>query len=80
MEAARALLLKEEGNRHFGDGDYIGAEALYSKAYVLLLPLLLELHEFSLLAAISAFQPVPPWSLRSPTFRRAQGSLQSRRD
>lgn len=28
----RALLLKEEGNRHFQEGDYAGADALYSKA------------------------------------------------
>lgn len=30
---SRSLELKEEGNRHFQDGDYVGAESLYSKAY-----------------------------------------------
>lgn len=30
----RALLLKEEGNRHFQEGDYAGADALYSKAII----------------------------------------------
>jgi hypothetical protein len=29
---ARALALKEEGNRHFGEGKFAVAEALYSKA------------------------------------------------
>ena len=27
-----AMLLKEEGNRHFQASDFAGAEALYSKA------------------------------------------------
>lgn len=31
---SRSLELKQEGNRHFQNGDYIGAEGLYSKAYV----------------------------------------------
>lgn len=31
---SRSLELKEEGNRHFQAGDYVGAESLYSKAYV----------------------------------------------
>lgn len=29
---SRSIQLKEEGNRHFQQGDYAGAEALYSKA------------------------------------------------
>jgi len=32
--AARAMHLKEEGNRRFQDGEYVGAEALYSKALI----------------------------------------------
>lgn len=28
----KAVLLKEEGNRHFQEGDYAGADVLYSKA------------------------------------------------
>jgi len=32
--SARSIQLKEEGNLHFGKGDYAGAEGLYSKAYV----------------------------------------------
>ncbi|KAK3389634.1 U-box domain-containing protein [Podospora didyma] len=32
--AARALQLKEEGNLHFKKGDYVSAEALYSKAII----------------------------------------------
>lgn len=31
-DAAKALELKNEGNRHFNAGDYTRAEALYSKA------------------------------------------------
>lgn len=30
--ASKAVLLKEEGNRHFQKDDFDGAEALYSKA------------------------------------------------
>lgn len=30
---AKAMLLKEEGNRHFQHGDFVGAEGLYSQAY-----------------------------------------------
>ncbi|RYP26265.1 hypothetical protein DL767_008115 [Monosporascus sp. MG133] len=33
-DPARSALLKEEGNSHFKKEDYIGAESLYSKAYV----------------------------------------------
>ncbi|KAJ9156392.1 U-box domain-containing protein [Pleurostoma richardsiae] len=32
--SSKALLLKEEGNRHFQAGDYTGAEGLYSKAII----------------------------------------------
>ncbi|KAK0619968.1 hypothetical protein B0T14DRAFT_520320 [Immersiella caudata] len=32
--SARAMQLKEEGNRHFQAGDYVSAEALYSKALI----------------------------------------------
>ncbi|KAJ0306764.1 hypothetical protein COL5a_006119 [Colletotrichum fioriniae] len=31
---SRSIQLKEEGNRHFQQGDYAGAEALYSKAII----------------------------------------------
>ena len=34
MSTAKAILLKEDGNRRFQAGDYVSAEALYSKAYV----------------------------------------------
>ncbi|EFX06056.1 u-box domain protein [Grosmannia clavigera kw1407] len=34
MSSAKALSLKEEGNRHFQEGDYAGADALYSKAII----------------------------------------------
>lgn len=30
----KATLLKEEGNRYFGQNDFVRAEALYTKAYV----------------------------------------------
>lgn len=30
---SRSLELKEEGNRHFQSGDFVGADSLYSKAY-----------------------------------------------
>lgn len=33
-DTAKSTLLKEEGNSHFKKEDYIGAESLYSKAYV----------------------------------------------
>ena len=33
-DPARSNVLKEEGNSHFKKEDYIGAESLYSKAYV----------------------------------------------
>lgn len=33
-ETSRAIQLKEEGNRCFQQGNYTGAEGLYSKAYV----------------------------------------------
>lgn len=29
---SKSLQLKEEGNKHFQAGDYIGADSLYSKA------------------------------------------------
>lgn len=29
---SKSLQLKEEGNRHFQTGDYVGADSLYSKA------------------------------------------------
>jgi STIP1 family protein 1 len=29
---SRSIHLKEEGNRHFQSGDYLGAEGFYSKA------------------------------------------------
>jgi hypothetical protein len=32
--ATEALRLKEEGNIYFKKEDYVGAEALYSRAYV----------------------------------------------
>ncbi|KAF9874691.1 chip protein (carboxyl terminus of hsc70-interacting protein) [Colletotrichum karsti] len=32
--SSRSIQLKEEGNRHFQQGDYAGAEALYSKAII----------------------------------------------
>jgi hypothetical protein len=32
MSSAKAVQLKEEGNKYFQAGDYIGAEGLYSKA------------------------------------------------
>jgi len=32
--SGKALLLKEDGNRHFQTGDYVTAEALYSKALI----------------------------------------------
>ncbi|QPH17911.1 hypothetical protein C2857_002830 [Epichloe festucae Fl1] len=31
---SRSLQLKQEGNRHFQNGDYVGAEGLYSKAII----------------------------------------------
>jgi hypothetical protein len=31
----RAVALKNEGNKLYQAGDYVGAEGLYSKAYVL---------------------------------------------
>ena len=37
-DATRAAQLKEEGNSHFKKEDYIGAESLYSKAYVFVFP------------------------------------------
>ena len=33
-DVARSAALKDEGNVHFKKDDYIGAESLYSKAYV----------------------------------------------
>ncbi|KAM3514902.1 hypothetical protein MY11210_001507 [Beauveria gryllotalpidicola] len=36
---SRALQLKEEGNRLFQKGNYVGAESLYSQAYVVILSL-----------------------------------------
>lgn len=30
--ASGAIQLKDQGNRHFQAGDYVGAEGLYSKA------------------------------------------------
>jgi len=30
--SGRSILLKEDGNRRFQAGDYVSAEALYSKA------------------------------------------------
>nr|CAF05989.1 related to CHIP protein (carboxyl terminus of Hsc70-interacting protein) [Neurospora crassa] len=35
MSTQSSLALKEEGNRHFQKGDYVAAEALYTKAQVL---------------------------------------------
>ncbi|KAL1872764.1 hypothetical protein VTK73DRAFT_1370 [Phialemonium thermophilum] len=32
--SAKSILLKEEGNRYFQQGDYVSAEALYSKALI----------------------------------------------
>ncbi|KAK1752317.1 U-box domain-containing protein [Echria macrotheca] len=32
--SSKAVLLKEDGNRHFHSGDYVSAEALYSKAII----------------------------------------------
>jgi hypothetical protein len=34
MSSIRALQLKDEGNRFFQQGDFVSAEGLYSKAYV----------------------------------------------
>lgn len=33
-ESARWILLKQDGNKKYQAGDYEGAEALYTKAYV----------------------------------------------
>lgn len=33
-DPAKSAQLKEEGNSHFKKEDYVGADSLYSKAYV----------------------------------------------
>lgn len=38
MSEAKALQLKTEGNRCFQQGDYVGAEGFYSKAYAFPFP------------------------------------------
>lgn len=43
IDRGKSLLLKDQGNKCFQAGDYAGAEALYTKAYVT--PTLFYVHQ-----------------------------------
>jgi hypothetical protein len=54
----RATSLKNEGNRLYQAGDYVGAESLYSKAYVN--PMMLALAALTENVILTASSPTTP--------------------